>query len=43
MALSTHAGLKTSVYSAEPGSKSEEALHLLASQTATPAEAGRRV
>jgi hypothetical protein len=43
MALSTDAGLKTSVYTAEPGSKSEEALNLLASRTAAFAEAGRRV
>ena len=40
MELSSDAGLAMSVYTAEPGSRSEEALNLLASWTATldPAE-----
>ena len=37
MELSADAGLTVSVYSAEPGSRSQEALDLLASWTATPA------
>jgi transcriptional regulator with XRE-family HTH domain len=37
MELSADAGLTISVYSAEPGSRSQEALDLLASWTATPA------
>ena len=36
MALVADAGLAINVYTAEPGSRSEEALHLLASWTATP-------
>ena len=38
MALVADQGLAINVYTAEPGSRSEEALHLLASWTATPAE-----
>ncbi len=37
MELSADTGLTVSVYSAEPGSRSQDALHLLASWTATPA------
>jgi hypothetical protein len=37
MELSAGSGLTVSVYSAEPGSRSQEALDLLASWTATPA------
>jgi transcriptional regulator with XRE-family HTH domain len=37
MELSADSGLTVSVYSAEPGSRSEQALDLLASWTATPA------
>jgi transcriptional regulator with XRE-family HTH domain len=37
MELSADAGLTVSVYSAEPGTRSQEALDLLASWTATPA------
>jgi hypothetical protein len=36
MRLTGDAGLAIDVYSVEPGSKSEEALNLLASWTATP-------
>ena len=36
MMLTADTGLTMSVYTAEPGSKSEEALNLLASWTATP-------
>jgi hypothetical protein len=36
MALVADAWLAINVYTAEPGSRSEEALHLLASWTATP-------
>jgi hypothetical protein len=39
MELSADRGLTMSVYTAEPGSKSEEALNLLASWTATLEEA----
>ncbi len=39
MALSADAGLALNVYTAEPGSRSEQALRLLASWTATPTEA----
>jgi len=35
MELSAHEGLTMAAYTAEPGSKSEEALNLLASWTAT--------
>jgi transcriptional regulator with XRE-family HTH domain len=38
MALSADAGLAINVYTAEPGSRSEETLRLLSSWTATPAE-----
>ncbi len=38
MQLSADAGLMLFVYTAEPGSRSEEALNLLASWTATPDE-----
>jgi hypothetical protein len=38
MALVADHGLSINVYIAEPGSRSEEALHLLARWTATPAE-----
>ena len=38
MALTADAGLAINVYTAEPGSRSEEALRLLASWTATPTE-----
>jgi len=40
MELSADAGLTMFAYTAEPGSKSEEALHLLASWAATPEAAG---
>jgi len=36
MKLTADTGLTMAVYTAEPGSKSEEALNLLASWTATP-------
>ena len=36
MALAANPGLTIAVYTAEPGSKSDEALNLLASWTATP-------
>jgi transcriptional regulator with XRE-family HTH domain len=39
MQLTADTGLTMAVYTAEPGSKSEEALNLLASWTATPAKA----
>ena len=38
MELAADPGLMLFVYTAEPGSKSEEALNLLASWTATPDE-----
>jgi len=39
MELSVDAGLTVAVYTAEPGSRSEEALNLLASWAATPDQA----